>query len=72
MLTYKASGETRDISVSIQGKPLNGLLEKEWLLTNSRGGFAAAKLSSPARAPRSLCRPLQRERPANFGRLPDC
>ena len=37
MLTYKAAHDAETISVSIQDKPLNGLLEKEWLLTNSRG-----------------------------------
>ena len=41
MLTYKAAHDAETISVSIQDKPLNGLLEKEWLLTNSRGGFSS-------------------------------
>jgi predicted glycogen debranching enzyme len=44
MLTYKAVHDAETISVSIQDKPLNGLLEKEWLLTNSRGGFASTSI----------------------------
>ncbi|MBC8378680.1 MAG: glycogen debranching enzyme family protein [Planctomycetes bacterium] len=40
MLTQKDSDSTA-IAVSIQGKPIDSLLEKEWLLTNSRGGFAS-------------------------------
>jgi len=42
MLTYKAANDTQHTSVSIQDKPLNEMLEKEWLLTNSRGGFASS------------------------------
>jgi predicted glycogen debranching enzyme len=44
MLTYKAAHEAETISVSIQDKPLNRLLEKEWLLTNSRGGFSTSSI----------------------------
>jgi hypothetical protein len=44
MLTYKAAHEAKTISVSIQDKPLNRLLEKEWLLTNSRGGFSTSSI----------------------------
>ena len=44
MLTQKAAHDAGTISVSIQDKPLNGLLEKEWLLTNSRGGFSSTSI----------------------------
>ncbi|OQY05968.1 MAG: hypothetical protein B6I25_04950 [Planctomycetales bacterium 4572_13] len=43
MLTYKAAQDAH-VSVSIQDKSLNGLLEKEWLLTNSRGGFSSSSI----------------------------
>ena len=43
MLTQKGS-DAAVITVSIQGKPIDSLLEKEWLLTNSRGGFAAGSI----------------------------
>ncbi|MHC4987121.1 MAG: amylo-alpha-1,6-glucosidase [Planctomycetota bacterium] len=44
MLTQKMTSETGVISVSIQDKSINTLLEKEWLLTNSRGGFASSSI----------------------------
>lgn len=44
MLTYKTADETETFSVSIQDKCLDKLLEKEWLLTNSRGGFASSSI----------------------------
>jgi predicted glycogen debranching enzyme len=44
MLTYKTTHDAGTLSVSIQDKSLNGLLEKEWLLTNSRGSFASASI----------------------------
>ncbi|MBL7215773.1 MAG: glycogen debranching enzyme family protein [Phycisphaerae bacterium] len=43
MLTQKGS-DAAVITVSIQGKPIDSLLEKEWLLTNSRGGFACGSI----------------------------
>ena len=44
MLTQKLSSETGTISVSVQDKSLNNLLDKEWLLTNSRGGFSSSSI----------------------------
>lgn len=46
MLTYKEVHDAGTISVSIQDKPLSELLEKEWLLTNSRGGFSSSSIIS--------------------------
>jgi predicted glycogen debranching enzyme len=43
MLTHKGLNAA-SITVSIQGKPLDSLLDTEWLLTNSRGGFAAGSV----------------------------
>ena len=43
MLTRKES-DTAAIAISIQSKPIDSLLEKEWLLTNSRGGFASGTI----------------------------
>lgn len=43
MLTQKGL-DAAAVTVSIQGKPLDSLLEKEWLLTNSRGGFASGSV----------------------------
>ncbi|MHC5138709.1 MAG: amylo-alpha-1,6-glucosidase [Planctomycetota bacterium] len=44
MITYKASYGAGTLSVSIQGKPLDELLKKEWLLTNNRGGFSSGSI----------------------------
>ncbi|MHC4524047.1 MAG: amylo-alpha-1,6-glucosidase [Planctomycetota bacterium] len=44
MLTQKITSETGIISVSIQDKSINTLLDKEWLLTNSRGGFTSSSI----------------------------
>ncbi|MEN8126698.1 MAG: amylo-alpha-1,6-glucosidase [Planctomycetota bacterium] len=44
MLTQKTTSETGVISVSIQDKSINTLLDKEWLQTNSRGGFAGSSI----------------------------
>ena len=44
MITYKATQDAGTHSFSIQDNPLNALLEKEWLLTNSRGGFSSASM----------------------------
>jgi len=44
MLMHKRTAETVKVSVSIQDKPADLLLSKEWLLTNSRGGFASSTL----------------------------
>lgn len=43
MLTQKGL-DAAAVAVSIQGKPIDALLEKEWLLTNSRGSFAAGSV----------------------------
>lgn len=43
MLTQKGLNAA-SITVAIQGKPLDSLLDTEWLLTNSRGGFAAGSV----------------------------
>jgi len=43
MLTRKGM-DTAPLSVSIQDKSLDTLLEREWLLTNSRGGFSSGSL----------------------------
>ena len=40
MLTQK-NAAAESVSISIQDKPLDHLLDKEWLLTNNRGGFAS-------------------------------
>ena len=44
MLTYKAVHEAQAIAVSIQNKTLDELLEKEWILTNNRGGFSSSSI----------------------------
>lgn len=44
MIIYKASHDAAPSSLSIQDKPLNELLEKEWLLTNNRGGFSSTSI----------------------------
>ncbi len=44
MLTQKGS-EATTTAISIQGKPIDSLLEKEWLLTNSRGGFSSGTVT---------------------------
>lgn len=44
MLTDRGQTEITTISVSVRDKPLDELLEKEWLLTNSRGGFASSSI----------------------------
>lgn len=44
MLTQKDSINTKNISVSIQDKPVSELLEKEWLLTNGRGSFSSGSI----------------------------
>jgi predicted glycogen debranching enzyme len=40
MLTQKETAQAATVSLSIQDKSPDALLNKEWLLTNSRGGFA--------------------------------
>jgi predicted glycogen debranching enzyme len=42
MLTLQKQGEKAGIDVDTAGKPLDSLLEKEWLLTNTRGGYASS------------------------------
>ena len=44
MLTQKRTSETCDVSVSTQDKSVDMLLDREWLLTNSRGGFASSSI----------------------------
>jgi predicted glycogen debranching enzyme len=44
MLTQKMTSETGIISVSIQDKSINTLLDKEFLLTNSCGGFVSSSI----------------------------
>lgn len=41
---HKRTADTAKVSVSIQDKPADLLLSREWLLTNSRGGFASSTL----------------------------
>lgn len=43
MLTRKGT-DAASVSVSIQDKSIDALLGREWLLTNSRGGFASGTL----------------------------
>jgi predicted glycogen debranching enzyme len=44
MLTHKAAYDVTALSVPIQSKLLDDLLKKEWLLTNSRGGFSSSTI----------------------------
>lgn len=43
MLTQK-NADTGSVSVSIQDKTIDLLLDTEWLLTNSRGGFSSGTI----------------------------
>ena len=42
MLTLQKTNDNRGISVDTMGMPIEQLLEKEWLLTNTRGGFSSS------------------------------
>ena len=44
MLTLQKAGSSPVISVSTCGEPVDGLLAKEWLLTNGRGGYSASTI----------------------------
>ena len=44
MLIQKQAVDTTTISMSIQDKSINDLLQKEWLLTNGRGSFASGSI----------------------------
>jgi predicted glycogen debranching enzyme len=45
MLTLRETNDKKSISVVTAGVPLENLLEKEWLLSNSRGGFASSTIA---------------------------
>lgn len=42
MLTIQRARETRIVSLPTSGKSIDDLLDKEWLLTNQRGGYASS------------------------------
>jgi predicted glycogen debranching enzyme len=42
MLTLEKTNDNRSMSVDMTGMPIEQLLEKEWLLTNTRGGFSSS------------------------------
>lgn len=44
MLTQKVTSQSTVYSIPIQDKSLDDLLNKEWLLTNSRGGFSSSSI----------------------------
>lgn len=45
MLTHNTISDYTKLSVSTQDKSLDHLLDREWLLTNSRGGYASAAIT---------------------------
>src|SRR3972149_3812966 len=42
MLTMQQTDSSEVISISLEGKPVEELLRREWLLTNRRGGYASS------------------------------
>lgn len=44
MPTLQKTDDTRIVSVAIHDKPVKNLLNKEWLLTNSRGGYSSSTI----------------------------
>ena len=44
MLTGQINVADRDISIDLRGKDIAGLLNTEWLLSNSRGGFCSGSV----------------------------
>jgi predicted glycogen debranching enzyme len=44
MLTLQKTSDNRGMSVDMTGTPIEQLLEKEWLLTNTRGSFSSSTI----------------------------